>query len=138
MRYLMIVVFTLASSLFVLSQGPCTEAAVKKGNLPMAEDAFSHVPSFAKPVTGRAAFEDEAEAKLAGRTNIEHSWESDRLIVASVKGDMAYERGIMDVRYDEEGKPHSSKVVVLAVYKAKGPVCERVAETMQPLKESER
>jgi ketosteroid isomerase-like protein len=138
MRYLSIVVFTLASSLFLFSQGPCTEAAIKKGDLPMADDGFSYVPSFAKPVTGRAAFAEAAEAKLAGRTNVEHSWESDRVIVASVSGDMAFERGIMDVGYDEEGKPHSSRVVVLFVYKAKGSVCERVAETMQPLEESKR
>jgi ketosteroid isomerase-like protein len=98
----------------------------------MAEGAFSHVPSFAKPVVGRAAYRDAAETKLAGRTNIEHSWESDRLIVVSVQGDMAYERGIMDVHYDEEGKQQSSRVVVLAVYKANGSVCERVAETIAP------
>ena len=70
----------------------------------MAEDMFSYAPSFAKPVTGRAALAEAAEAKLAGRTNLEHSWESDRVIVASVAGDMAYERGIMDVGYDEKGK----------------------------------
>jgi hypothetical protein len=49
MRYFTILAFMLASGVFASSQGPCTEAAVKEGNLPMAEGAFSHVPSFAKP-----------------------------------------------------------------------------------------
>jgi len=51
---------------------------------------------------------------------------------------MTYEHGTMGVNYSENGKPHSTKVVVLNVFKAKGSVCERVAETLQPLEESKR
>jgi hypothetical protein len=39
--------------------------------------------------------------------------------------------------YDEDGKPHTFKAVMLNVYKAKGDVCESVAGTMQPLDEDE-
>jgi hypothetical protein len=137
MRYVAIVLFVLASSVFVCSQGPCTETAVKEGKLQMAEDAFSYMPPFGKPVTGKAAIQDTAEKKFAGRTNIKHSWESDRRVVASASGDMAYEHGTMDMSYDEGGKPHTFKAVMLNVYKAKGGICERVAGTMQPLEEDE-
>jgi len=33
---------------------------------------------------------------------------------------MAYEHGTMDMSYDEDGKPHQFKAVMLNVYKAKG------------------
>lgn len=103
----------------------------------MSEDAFSYMPPFGKPVSGKTAIQETAEKKFAGRTNIKHSWESDRRVVASASGDMAYEHGTMDVSYDEEGKAHTFKAVMLNVYKAKGDVCERVAGTMQPLEEDE-
>jgi hypothetical protein len=134
MRHVLVLLFILASAGVVCAQGPCTEAAVKGGKLPLAEDAFSYMPPFGKPVTGKAGI-DTAEKKFAGRTNIKHSWESDHKIVASASGDMAYEHGTMDVSYDEEGKPHQFKAVILNVYKAKDAVCERVAGTMQPLEE---
>ena len=133
MRYITILMFMLASTIVVSAQGPCTEAAVKEGKLQMADDAFSYMPPFGKPVSGKTAIQDTAEKKFAGRTNIKHSWESDHRIVASASGDMAYEHGTMDMSYDEEGKPHAFKAVMLNVYKAKSDVCERVAGTMQPL-----
>src|ERR1700730_14206261 len=133
MRYSVVLLFLFASPIFGFAQGPCTEPAVKEGKLPMADDAFSYMPPFGKPVSGKTAIQDTAEKKFAGRTNIKHSWESDRRIVASTSGDMAYEHGTMDTSYDEEGKPHTFKAVMLNVYKAKGGVCERVAGTMQPL-----
>jgi len=135
MRTIFVLLFVFASTMFVYAQGACTEAAVKEGKLPMAEDAFSYMPPYGKPITGKAAIQDTAGKKFAGRTNIKHTWESDRKIVASASGDMAYEHGTMDVSYDEDGKPHTFKAVMLNVYKAKGTVCERVAGTMQPLEE---
>ena len=135
MRYIFVSMFMFASTIFVCAQGPCTEAVVKQGNLQMADDAFSYMPPFGKPVSGKGAIQDTAEKKFAGRTNIKHSWEADRRIVASTSGDMAYEHGTMDMSYDEDGKPHQFKAVMLNVYKAKGGVCERVAGTMQPLEE---
>jgi hypothetical protein len=137
MRYITILMFMLASTMTLSAQGPCTPAAVKEGKLPMADNAFSYMPPFGKPVSGKSAIQDTAEKKFAGRTNIKHSWQSDRRIVASTSGDMAYEHGTMDMSYDEEGKPHTFKAVMLNVYKAKGGVCERVAGTMQPLEEDE-
>ena len=135
MRYLTMLVFLAVSSVFVLAEGPCTEGAVKNGKLPMAEDAFSYMPPFGKPVTGKAAIQGTAEKKFADRTNIKRSWESDHRVVASASGDMAYEHGTMVMSYDQEGKPHSFKAVMLNVYKANGSVCQRVAGTMQPLEE---
>jgi hypothetical protein len=137
MRYITILMFMLASTMIVSAQGPCTEAAVKEGKVQLADDAFSYMPPFGKPVSGKTAIHDTAEKKFAGRTNIKHSWEADHRIVASASGDMAYEHGTMDMSYDEGGKPHTFKAVMLNVYKAKGGVCESVAGTMQPLEEDE-
>jgi hypothetical protein len=137
MRHFLVLLFALTSMGFVFAQSPCTEAAVKDGKLPLAEDAFSYMPPFGKPVSGKTAIQDTAEKKFAGRTNVRHSWESDHRIIASASGDMAYEHGTMDMSYDEGGKPHTFKAVMLNVYKAKGGVCERVAGTMQPLEEDE-
>ena len=138
MRHITCLMFMLASTIVVSAQGPCTTAAVKEGKLPMADDAFSCMPPFGKPVSGKTAIQDTAEKKFAGRTNSKHSWESDRRIVAATSGDMAYQHGTMDMSYDEEGKPHTFKAVMLNVYKSKGGVCERVAGTMRPLEEDER
>jgi len=135
MRTIFVLLFVFASTMFVYAQGACTEAAVKEGRLPMAEDAFSYMPPYGKPITGKAAIQDTAGKKFAGRTNIKHTWESDRKIVASASGDMAYEHGTMEVSYEEDGKPHTFKAVMLNVYKVKGTACERVAGTMQPLEE---
>ena len=137
MRYILVSLFIFVSTIFVYAQGPCTEAAIKQGNLPMADDAFSYMPPFGKPVSGKSAIQGTAEKKFAGRTNIKRSWESDHRIVASPSSDMAYEHGTMDMSYEEEGKPHAFKAVMLNVYKAKGGVCERVAGTMHPLEQDE-
>lgn len=138
MRYVSILVFMVVPTILIYAQGPCTEAVVKEGKVQLAKDAFSYMPPFGKPVTGKEAIHDTAEKKFAGRTNVKHSWESDRRIVASGSGDMAYEHGTMDMSYDEDGKPHTFKAVMLNVYKANGGVCESVAGTMQPLEEDQR
>jgi len=134
---LRVMVFALASSIVAWAQGPCTTEAVKEGKLPMAADAFSYMPPFGKPVSGKSAIQDTAQKKFGARTNIKRSWEADHRLVASSSGDMAYEHGTMDLSYDEDGKPHSFKAVILNVYKANGNVCESVAATMQPLEEDE-
>lgn len=137
MRYVSISLFVLASTTFVCAQGPCTEAAVREGKLSLAKDAFSYMPPFGNPVTGKTAIQETSEKKFAGRTNIKHSWESDHRIVATASGDMAYEHGTMVMSYDEGGKTQTFKSVILNVYKANGSVCESVAGTMQPLEKDE-
>ena len=135
MRHIFTLLFMLVFAIFAGAQGPCTESAVKEGKVQLADDAFSYMPPFGKPVSGKKEIHETAEKKFAGRTNIKHSWESDHRIVASASGDMAYEHGTMDMRYDEDGKSHTFKAVILNVYKAKGGICESVAGTMQPLEE---
>lgn len=54
---------------------------------------------------------------------------------------MAYEYGTLHMSSDSKSKPTTGheefEAVMLIVYKAKGAVCEQVAETMQPLDEQE-
>jgi hypothetical protein len=61
MRYITILMFMLASTMTLSAQGPCTAEAVKEGKLPMADDAFSYMPPFGKPVSGKTAIQGTAE-----------------------------------------------------------------------------
>lgn len=116
--------------------GPYTERAVKQGNLPFADDAFSFMPPYGKPVTGTA--EEAAQKSFSDRINRKFEWASDRRVVALPSGDMAYEHGTMHVSYDDksDGKHHTFDAVMLNVFKAKGTVCQQVAGTMQPLEDT--
>ena len=61
MRYILVLMFMLASTIFGCAQGPCTEAAVKEGKVSLADDAFSYMPPFGKPVSGKTAIQSTAE-----------------------------------------------------------------------------
>ena len=139
MRFTLALLFTLVFAAFAQAQtGPCTEKAVKDGNLPRADDAFSFMPPYGKPVTGKAAEDKAATTSFADRINRKFEWASDHRIVASPSGDMAYEHGTMNVSYDDkgDGKHHTFSAVMLIVYKAKGAACQQTASTMHPLEDT--
>ena len=126
LRHSLVSLFILVSAILMHSQaGPCTETAIKQGNIPLADDAFSYMPPFGKPVLGKSAIQDSSEKKFAGRTNIKHSYVGEYRIVSSASGDMAYEYGTLDVSFDskDDGQRHEFKAVILTVYKAKDGVC---------------
>ncbi|HUJ93576.1 MAG TPA: hypothetical protein VLW46_01275 [Candidatus Bathyarchaeia archaeon] len=118
--------------------GACTEKVVKQGQLPVAESAFTYMPPYGKPATGKAANDEAAEKSFSDRINRKFEWAGDHRIVASPSGDMAYEHGTMHVSYDDksDGKHHTFDAVMLNVYKAKGAVCQQVATTMNPLEDT--
>ena len=139
MRSTLALLFILAFAAFAQAQtGPCTEKAVKDGNLPRADDAFSFMPPYGKPVTGKAAEDKAAKKSFGDRIHRKFEWGKDHRVVASPSGDMAYEHGTMHVSYDDtgDGKHHSFDAVMLTVYKAKGGVCQEVAGTMHPLEDT--
>ena len=139
MRFGLLFVVALAFCGFAEAQtSPCTETAIKQGKLPVAEDAFSFMPPYGKPVTGTAAAEQAEKKSFSDRINRKIDWASDHRIVASPSGDMAYEHGTMHVSYDDkgDGKHHSFDAVMLNVFKAKGATCQQVAGTMQPLEDT--
>jgi hypothetical protein len=139
MRFGLMFLLTLVMSLCAQAQtGPCTQKAVKQGNLPTADGAFSFMPPYGKPVVGKAATEKANEESFADRINRKFEWGDDHRIVASPSGDMAYEHGTMHVSYDTktDGQHHKFDAVMLNVYKAKGAVCQLVAGTMQPLEDT--
>lgn len=129
--------FVLSAVLTQAQAGPCTEAAIKQGNVPVADDAFSYMPPYGKPVVGKTGIQAANTKSFSDRTNIKHSWVGDHRIVSTPSGDMAYEYGTMDVTYDtkDDGKHHEFKAAMLNVYKAQDGVCKKVAGTMQPLEE---
>jgi ketosteroid isomerase-like protein len=113
--------------------GPCTESAIIEGNITPAEDAFAYMPPYGKPVTGKSNIQGANNKSFSDRTNIKRSWADDHRIVADLAGQMAYERGTMQIGYDDKEGHHEFKAVVLEVFMAKGEVCQNVAFTMQPL-----
>jgi ketosteroid isomerase-like protein len=135
---LMFLLSLMFGALAQAQSGACTESAVKQGQLPMADDAFSYMPPYGKPVTGTAANDEAAKKSFADRINRKFEWASDHRIVASPSGDMAYEHGTMHVSYDDksDGKHHTFDAVMLNVFKAKGAVCQQVAMTMNPLEDT--
>ena len=128
----------LGSSASLLAQsGPCTEAAVRKGDLPVATDAFAYMPPYGKPVVGQTQIKGANQKSFSDRTNIKRSWMADHRIVATPSGDMAYEQGTMQMSYDSKSDGHQDfKAVMLIVYKVKDGACQEVALTMQPLEQS--
>jgi len=140
MRYTLVPLVILLYAMMTQAQtGPCTESAVKQGHLPSAEDAFSYMPPYGKPVVGNPAIKEANEKSFSDRTNIKNDWESDHRVVSSPSGDMAYEYGTLRVSSDSKSNPASGheefEAVMLIVYKAKEGVCQEVALTMQPLEE---
>ena len=115
--------------------GPCTETAVKQGPTPTADDAFSYMPPYGKPVVGKPAIQSTNKEKFSARTNVTREWAADHRIVATPAGDMAYEVGTLHMGYDEDGKRTKFDAVMLTVFKAKNGACQLVALTMQPLED---
>jgi hypothetical protein len=113
--------------------GPCTENAVKQGDLPAADDVFSYMPPYGKPVVGKPAIQAANKKSFSARTNITRAWVGDHRIVSTPSGDMAYEYGTVHMGYDEGGKHNEFEAVMLTVYKAKDGVCQTAALTMQPI-----
>jgi|SRR5947209_9356855 len=144
MRYLNLIPTFIMLTLFSIiplaraQGGACTEDAIKKGNFTLADDAFTYMPPYGKPVFGKSATEKSSHEKFAGRTNIKRSWVGEHRIVSSPSGDMAYECGTMQMSYDENGKPNKFQAVMLIVYQTKASACQQVAETMEPLENSEK
>lgn len=137
MSYRLLSMFIFLSAALTQAQaGPCSESAIKHGNVPVAADAFSYMPPYGKPVVGKPAIEAAHEKSFSDRTNITHSWVGEHRIVSTATGDMAYEYGTIHMGYDSKLDGHREfEAVILAVYEAKGGVCQKVALTMQPLEE---
>lgn len=114
--------------------GPCTEATVQSGEMPISDDAFSYMPAYGRPVIGNAGMTKANTKSFSDSTNIRRSWEADHHVVATPAGDMAYEYGTLRMSYDSKSQGHQEfEAVMLMVYRAKGNTCEQVALTMQPL-----
>ena len=125
----------LASITLVQAQtGPCTQESISKGGMPIADDSFSYMPAYGRPVIGNSGMKDANTKSFSDSTNIKRSWEDDHHVVITPAGDMAYEFGTLRMSYDSKSRRHQDfEAVMLMVYKAKDNRCEQVALTMQPL-----
>jgi hypothetical protein len=118
--------------------GPCTESAIKQNTMTPADDMFSYMPPYGRPVVGKAATQKANAASFSARTNITRSWAGDHRIVSSPSGDMAYEYGTQRTTFDEGGKRTEFEAAMLIVYRATGSVCQIAALTMHPLDEPKK
>ena len=139
MRYSLVALFLLLSAVVTQAQtGPCTESAIKQGNIPVADDAFSYMPPYGKPVVGKPAIQEANKKSFSDRTNVKSSWVGEHRIVSAPSGDMAFEYGTRHVSYDDKEGHHEFEAVMLHVYKANGGVCQMAAMTMHPLGEESK
>jgi hypothetical protein len=140
MRIVSTLFLLLASATLLQAQsGPCTQAAIQRGKLPLSDDAYSYMPPYGRPVIGNAATHAASKKSFSDTTNVQQSWEKDHRIVVTPAGDMAYEAGTLRMSYDSKSRGHQDfEAVMLMVYKARGNVCEQVALTMQPLEPQEK
>jgi len=63
--------------------GPCTESAIKQGTLPAADDVFSYMPPYGKPVVGKPAIQAANAKSFSARTNSTRAWVGDHRIVST-------------------------------------------------------
>jgi hypothetical protein len=137
MRYCVVSMLVLLSAVVTQAlSGPCTEGAIKQGNLPSAEDAFAYMPPYGKPMIGKPAIKEANTKSFSERTSIKSDWVGEHRVVSTASDDMAYEYGTPHMSSDRKRNPASgheeSEAVMLIVYQAKGAVCQQVALTMQP------
>jgi hypothetical protein len=129
-----LLLFVGSTTLAQAQTGPCTEGTIRKGGIPIADDAFSYMPPYGRPVIGIAGMKEANTKSFSDRTNIQRSWEDDHHVVTTPAGDMAYEYGTLRMSYDSKSAGHQEfEAVMLLVYKAKDNKCEQAALTMQPL-----
>lgn len=129
----------LGSMTLAAQTGRCTEESIRTGGMPIANDAFSYMPPYGRPVIGNAGMKEANMKSFSDRTNIRRSWEDDHHIVVTPAGDMAYEYGTLRMSYDSKSEGHHEfEAVMLLVYKAKDNKCEQAALTMQPLESQKK
>jgi hypothetical protein len=81
-------VVALSTALLHAQTGPCTESAVKKGDLPSADDAFAYMPPYGKPVVGKPEIKQADTKSFSDRANIKRRWVGEHRIVSSQSGDI--------------------------------------------------
>ena len=130
----LVILFTSASPT-PAQTGLCSENVVRAGR-PPADDAFTFMPAYGKPMVGKPAFAEANAKNFGGRTNITRAWKDDHRVVASASGEIAYEYGTMHMGYDEDGKHTEFDAVMLTVFKSQNGMCQMVALTMYPLEDT--
>lgn len=89
MRHSWLLPLILLSACMMKAQtGPCTEAAIKQGDLPVADNAYFYMPPYGKPVTGQTGIQAANTKSFSDRTNMKRTWQDDRRIVVSDTGDI--------------------------------------------------
>lgn len=116
------------------SSGLCTEQFVKAGARVLADDMYFFSAALERPVVGAAAINDVGGRISADRENENYGQlKPDRIVVAP-SGDMAYEYGTENIRFDERksGKHLDFTAAYLRVWRAVDGSCRVAAQMQQP------
>ncbi|PYU70900.1 MAG: hypothetical protein DMG49_10470 [Acidobacteria bacterium] len=130
-----------AADLAVAENGPCTEQLVKvqsvkegAGVNSLADDMYFFSGALERPVVGKAAIDNAAGRIATERENENYAPLNPDRIVAAPSGDMAYEYGTTNIRFDERksAKHFDFTAAYLRVWKAVDGSCKVAAEMFQP------
>ena len=130
-----------AADLAVAENGPCTEQLVKvqsvkegAGVNSLADDMYFFSGALERPVVGKAAIDNAAGRIATERENENYAPLNPDRIVAAPSGDMAYEYGTTNIRFDEResAKYFDFTAAYLRVWKAVDGSCKVAAEMFQP------
>lgn len=117
-----------------LRSGPCTEQFVKAGAGVLADDIYFFSGALERPVVGKAAIDNTGGRISADRENENYGPLKPDRIVAAPSGDMAYEYGTANIRFDERGsgKHFDFTAAYLRVWKDVDGSCRVGAQMLQP------
>jgi ketosteroid isomerase-like protein len=117
-----------------LPTGPCTEQFVKTGAGVLADDMYFFSAALERPVVGADVLDNASRGISSDRENENYGQlKPDRIVVAP-SGDMAYEYGTENIRFDERksGKHLDFTAAYLRVWKAVDGSCRVAAQMQQP------
>lgn len=122
-----------------LRNGPCTEQSVKTGSQKegpgfFADDVYFFSGALERPVVGLDALDNASRGISSDRENENYGQLKPDRIVAAPSGDMAYEYGTANIRFDERksGKHFDFTAAYLRVWKNVDGSCRVAAQMFQP------
>lgn len=122
-----------------LPNGPCTEQFVKTGFQKedagiYADDVYFFSAAFERPMVGLDVLDNASRGITSDRKNETYGPLKPDRIVTAPSGDMAYEYGTENIRFDERksGKHFDFTAAYLRVWKAVDGSCRVAAQMQQP------
>ena len=130
-----------ATDTSVAENGPCTRQFVEAQSVKvssavnsLADDMYFFSGALERPMVGKAAIDNAAGRIATERENENYAPLKPDRIVAAPSGDMAYEYGTTNIRFDDRksARHFDFTAAYLRVWKAVDGSCKQAAEMFQP------